>query len=216
MMPRAAGALLLAAVLAGPARAQQVRGEVLALSAEHRGLYQGTVYEQTGTWLGVRGELATRHFRFELYTLAGSLGGSADSSNPDRDVRVTVASVRLAAKRWLEVGLAAEAWHFSGIGESTWRLAGPVARLESDLGLPALRGFAELTLLPLAWGSNAVAPTSGARGVVGLSIVPATSPFTLRLAYRFERFNVDDPAASAPRREHFEGVQVGAGVRLGR
>ncbi len=210
-------ALLLLAALGRPVRAQEMRGEVLALSAEHRVLYQGIVYQQTGTWLGLRGELATRQFRFELYTLAGSLGGSGDSSNPDRDARTTVAAARVAVRPWIDVGLAAEAWHFaSAVSETTWRLFGPVARAEGDLGLPVLHGFAELTLLPLAWGSSAVAPTSGARGVVGLLFVPATSPFMLRLAYRFERFNVGDPAASAPRREHVEGVQIGAGVRLGR
>lgn len=210
-------AVLLGTVLAAaPLQAQRASGEVLVMPLEHRVLYQGAELKHTGTWIGARAELAHRALRVEALALAGTLGGSADSANPDQDARTTLISARLAVRPWLEAGVAAEARRFSSsTSTSTWRAYGVTARASTDLGLPLLHGFAELTVYPLASGTAVVAPTSGTRGAVGLRIAPPASLFALHLAYRFERFNVDDPA-SVPRTEQFEGILIGAGIRLGR
>lgn len=207
--------MLLGTVLAAaPLEAQRISGEVLVMPLEHRVLYQGSELKHTGTWIGARAEFARRALRVEALVLTGPLGGSADSANPDQDARTTLISARLAVRPWLEAGLAAEARRFSSsTATMTWRAYGVTARAATDLGLPLLHGFAELTMYPLASGTAVVAPTSGARGVVGLRIAPPASMFALQLSYRFERFNVEDPS-SVPRTEQFEGILIGAGIRL--
>ncbi len=81
--------------------------------------------------------------------------------------------------------------------------------------MPTLRGFAELTLFPLAGGTDAVAPASAARAAVGLRLSPPGARVGAELSYRFERFNLDDPAVGR-RYAQVEGLTIGAGVRFGR
>lgn len=211
--PLLAAALALAATRA---EAQRMSADAQVWMVEHRLLYQGSELTQTGTWLGVRAALAHRALRFEIGSHAGSLGGSPDPAHPDRDVRTTLIEVRMAVRPWLEVGAAGEARRsVSAAGASTWRTYGLTARLAGDLGMPALRGFATLSLFPASSGTAVIAPTSASRGMIGLQVAPRRGRVFGELSYRFERYNVDDPS-SAPRHEQFEVIALGIGVLLAR
>lgn len=213
---RALGAAALALCAAAPLHAQRLTVDAQAWLVEHRLLYQSAELKQTGTWLGARASLSHRSLRFEIGTHAGSLGGSADPSHPDRDVRTTLIAARVAVRPWLELGMAAEARRASSpAGASTWRTFGMTARAATDLGLRALRGFGELTMYPAASGTEIVAPTSASRGIIGIQFGAPQSRVSGELAYRFERYNVSDPSSS-PRHEHFEAVVFGVGVLLRR
>jgi len=208
-MMKSAAAVLLGSLLAATAASgQRITAEALAMPIEYRTLFQGTELVESGTWLGGRVELSHRALRLEAAALAGSLGGA--------DVRTTRLAARAAVLPWLEAGAAAEARRFSfAAGETRWRLYGLTAQALGDLGLPWLRGFGEITLMPLASGTSAVAPTSAVRGVAGIILAPPRGRLLVRFGYRFERFMVDDPA-SPGRTEQLEGLMLAAGLGIGR
>ncbi len=213
---RAGAVLSLLLGAASPTAAQQLRVDAQAVSVEQRTRFGGQSFRQTGTWLGARGELLAGAWRFGLAGHAGSLGNDPDPANPDLDARTTLVSARRALASWLELGVVAEARRYkSDVATTTWRIYGLSARVETDLGMPTLRGFADLSVFPLAGGTNAVAPASAARGSVGLRLTPPGARTIAELSYRFERFNLDDPAAGR-RHAQLEGLTIGAGVRLGR
>ena len=142
---------------------------------------------------------------------------AAESSTGDEDVKVRSTAVRaqLAAAPGLLVGAQAEARRFEGnAGVTMWRLLGANLRFEPGLGREGLRALADVSVLPASSVSGGPKLTMAFEATVGVSLGLPRSPLSLRVAYRFERFDVEATNASPERYEQFRGLVVEAGLRL--
>ncbi len=202
----AAAGLLLAAPGAAPA--QVVSAAVRGVDTRHIVYYHRTAYEQSGTVTGASAALRIWRVRLSLDEGRGTL--RADGGLPNSDVRLRdeAAGLRLELPWGLAVGATREVRRFtSDAGTSDWVLRGTVIEIEPAFGLPGLRGIAGLTVLS---GGVRDGPklTEGFRAALGLSYRPRGIPASLRLSYRFERFDIApvtaDPATA--RFEEFHGL----------
>lgn len=201
--------------------AQSLSGGATAYNVEHRVLYQDSVLEQSGVFFGAEGEARLGPLRLGLYGLMGKLSGASDSINPERNVRTSGITLRINPIRWLDVGAEAEARRFeSDAGVVVWRLIGLNARARPPMGAPGLAGLVDASFFPSATvsGNDALKQRVAMRVTVGASYTPPRTPLTLRISYRFERFEFKNTGTggSADRLEQFRGVLASAGISLGK
>ena len=199
------------------AAAQGIAGGAGAFNIQRRLSYQGAVYEQTGVAVGAAGAVRLGPVALRVSGLFGTLKGDGSALNPDVKVRTTAVRLEVAAQPWLALGAVAEARRFEAdAGVTTWKLLGIGVRLEPGLGLPGLRGLADVAVLPASSVAGGAKAKTALQGTVGVSYQPAGSPFEVRFGYRFERYDFDASGSSAVRYEQFRGVVAEAGLRLGR
>jgi hypothetical protein len=200
--------------------AQSLSGGAVAYNVEHRVLYQDSVLEQTGLLFGAEGSARLGPVVLGVHGMMGKLSGGSDSISPPRDVRTSGLTLHLRPIAWLELGGEAEARRFDAdAGTTVWRLLGANLRARPPMGVPGLEGLLDASFFP----SATVSPNDDLKGsvamrvTVGASYSPPRAPVSLRLSYRFERFEFknDGSAAAEDRLEQFRGVVVSAGLRLG-
>jgi hypothetical protein len=211
-------ALALAAMLL-PAAAQAQRLSLAAggFNVQRRVFLEHSVYQQTGMWIGGSGTVSLGKARIGLSGLMGTLKGDSGSVNPDVKARATAVTAQFAFTPTLLAGVQVEARRFdTDAGVTSWRLIGVRARYEPGLGMPGLRGLADLAVLPASSVSGGPSLKMALETTVGLSFSPQGSMLQARLAYRFERFDIGAQGLAGERYEQFRGLVVEAGVRLGR
>lgn len=211
-------ALLLAAVLL-PAAAQAQRLTLTAggFNVQRRVYLQGSVLEQTGVWMGASGMARLGKLRVGLSGLMGTFKGDGSAANTDVKARSTAVTVQFAFVPALMAGIQVEARRFDAdAGATSWRLIGGRARFEPGLGVPGLRGLADVAVLPASSVSGGPSLKTAMEVTVGLTLAPPRSALLARLAYRFERFDVAAQGLAAERYEQFRGLVAEVGVRLGR
>jgi hypothetical protein len=216
---RIALCLTAAALSLVPARAaaQGIAGGAGAFNIQRRLSYQGAVYEQTGVAIGVSGAARLGPVILRVSGLFGTLKGDGSTLNPDVKVRTTAVRLEVAVQPWLALGAVAEARRFeANTGVTTWKLFGAAARLEPGLGLPGLRGLADVAVLPASSVAGGAKAKTALQATVGVSYQPAGGPFEVRLGYRFERYDFDASGSGPARNEQFRGVVAEAGLRFGR
>ena len=202
-----------------PARAvaQGVAGDAGAFNIQRRLSYQGAVYEQTGVAIGASGAARLGPVILRVSGLFGDLKGAGGALNPDVKFRTTAVRLDVAVQPWLAVGAVAEARRFEAdAGVTIWRLIGAGVRLEPGLGLPGLRGLADLAVLPASSVAGGSKAKTALQTTVGVSYQPAGGLFEMRLGYRFERYDFDASGSGPARSEQFRGIVAEAGLRLGR
>lgn len=217
-MRRLAGmAVLLAVSIPTTLVAQGLSGGGMAYRVQHRVLYQGSVLEQTGTFVGGQGSVRLGPARLGVSGLMGTLGGGDDPANPEKKVRASSVTVLIEAYPGLAVGAEAEGIRFEAdAGTTAWRLIGVHGQAAIGLDVPGLAGTAELSYFPSASVIDGEKITLAFRGTVGVSYDAPRGPLTLSLGYRFERFDFEASGTTPARLEQFRGVVVGAGIELGR
>ena len=217
---RAIGALVIAASCsATPLAAQAISGGAIGYSVTRRLSFSGTVHEQTGTWMGVEGGARLGSVTIGASGLFGKVSGDPDTTtNPDLDMRVSDAWLRVRVAPWLDLGIEGEARRQEAkTGVTTWRLIGGTARATPPLGVSGLTGLAEVTYFASASDVGSSASISPAlRATMGVSFSPSPGRVELRLAYRFERYDFSASGTGPARLEQFSGIMAGAAVRLGR
>lgn len=217
-MRRSALILALGALLF-PAAAQAQRFTVNAggFNVQRRVYLQGSVLEQTGVWIGAGGTAALGKLRIGLSGLMGTFKGDGSAANTDVKARTTALTVGLAFNPVVTAGIQLEGRRFEAdAGTSSWRMIGARARLEPGLGIPGLRGLADIAILPASSVSGGPSLKMALEVTVGASLAPPRSRLLARLGYRFERFDVSAQGMAAERYEQFRGLVVEAGLRLGR
>ncbi len=212
-------ALLAAAVLL-PATARAQRFSVLAggFNVQRRVYLQSTVLEQTGMMIGGSGSARLGKLSIGLSGLMGTFKGSgSDPANTEVKARASALTLMYAFAPAIQVGLHAEGRRFEAdAGTTAWRLIGGRARLEPGLGIPGLRGLADVAVLPASSVSGGPSLKMAMEIVVGASFAPPRGAFQARLGYRFERFDVGAQGLAAERYEQYRGLIAEVGLRLGR
>ncbi len=198
------------------AAAQEVRVAGQAFNAQRRIYYRGTVYEQTGLWYGGAGSMRLGPVRVGVGLLMGTAGGT-DAANPSVKIRTTAVTAHYAPRPWLALGVQAEARRFeSDAGVVVWRLIGANARVEPGLGVPGLRGIADISVLPASAVTGGSSLSMAVQATMGFAWSPGAGPWELRLAYRFERYDIASGSVSPERYEQFRGVIAAIGIPIGR
>jgi len=211
-------AVTLAAILLPcAAHAQRLSVAADGFNVQRRVFLQNAVVEQTGMWIGGSGTVRLGKLRVGLSGLMGTLKGDGTPANPEVKARATALTVGIAFTPALTVGAQMEARRFDAdAGTTSWRLIGGRARLEPGLGIPGLRGLADLAVLPASSVSGGPSLKMALETTVGLSFRPSRSVFQARLAYRFERFDIGAQGLAGERYEQFRGLMVEAGIGIGR
>ena len=218
-MGRVAGVIVVGgALIAAPELpAQGLTGSGMAYHVQHRVLYSGAVYEQTGTFVGAEGSAWVGPLRVGVSGWMGTLSGANDSINPDRKVRATAVTVLLEPWPMIALGGEVEAKRFEAdAGVNAWRLIGATGRATLGLGVPGLAGTAQVTWFPSASVIGGEKISLAFRGTIGASYSAPRGPLTVSLGYRFERFDFAAVGTTPARLDQFRGIVVGAGLRLGR
>jgi hypothetical protein len=194
--------------------AQSLEGRAGGYVLLHRLLYHNVVYDQTGTVYG--GDAAFRLGPLLLGASGWTGSLVADGAPPNGGVRVrtTAATLRVAVLPELLVGVQVEARRFaSEAGVTVWRMKGWDVLFQPELGITGLRGVAEVAVL----SSSAV--REGPRMDVALQTTMGATydarhlPLRLRLAYRFERYDMQSVGATDARLEQFRGLVAEVGLR---
>jgi hypothetical protein len=200
-----------------PVAAQGLAGTVGAFNVQRRLSYENAVYEQTGVAVGAEGAARIGPVRLRVGGLFGTLKGDGSALDPDVKLRTTAAALEVAVQPWVAVGAAAEARRFeAGAGVTTWKLLGAVVRLEPGLGLPGLRGLADLAFLPAGSANGGPKTKTAFRFTIGMSYESPAGPFLARVGYRFERYDFEASGLTAERYEQFGGIVAEVGIRLGK
>ena len=219
-MKRSSASLALAlAVLLAPAAAQAQKPSLTAggFNVQRRVFLQSSVVEQTGLWVGASGTARFGKLRLGLTGLMGTLKGDGSPMNPDVKVRTTALTLGLAFVPALTVGVQVEARRFDAdAGVTAWRLIGGRVRFEPALGVPGLRGLADVAVLPASSVSGGPSLKMAMEMTVGTTYSPPRGAVQMRLAYRFERFDVAAQGLAGERYEQFRGLVAEVGIRLGR
>jgi len=217
---RASASLVLVVVallVPGAASAQRLSLTGGGFNVQRRVFLQNSLVQQTGMWIGGSGTVRLGKLRIGLSGLMGTLKGDGSSSNPDVKVRATALTVGIAFAPAVTVGAQVEARRFDAdAGITAWRLIGGCLRFEPGLGIPGLRGLADLAVLPASSVSGGPSLKMALETTVGLTFSPPRSVLQARLAYRFERFDIGAQGLAGERYEQFRGLMVEVGVRLGR
>ena len=216
---RARHLVALAALLVpGAALAQGVEGGAGAYNVQRRVWYQSAVHEQTGLLVGGGAALRLGRLRIGVDGVMGTLK-AAETSAGDEDVTVRSTAVRalFAVAPALLVGVQAEARRFEAdAGVTMWRLMGASLRFEPGLGREGVRALADVSVLPASSVSGGPKLTMAVEATLGVSVRLPRSPLGVRIAYRFERFDVEATGTSPERYEQFRGLVAEASLRLGR
>jgi hypothetical protein len=216
--PAVLALLLAAALFPAAARAQRLTLTAGGFNVQRRVYLQNSVLEQTGVWIGGGGMASLGKLRLGVSGLMGTFKGKGnDPANAEVKARTTAVTLQVAFTPALMAGVQAEGRRFEAdAGVTSWRLIGGRVRFEPSLGIPGLRGLADVAILPASSVSNGPSIKTALEATVGVSLAPPRSPLLLRLAYRFERFDVAAEGLAAERYEQFRGLVVEGGVRLGR
>lgn len=211
-------ALVVAALLIpGAAGAQLLSLTGGGFNVQRRVFLQDAVVEQTGIWIGGSGTVRFGKLRVGLSGLMGTLKGSGSVASPDIKARATALTVGIAFVPGVTVSAQVEARRFDAdAGITSWRLIGGRVRLEPGLGIPGLRGIADVAVLPASSVSGGPSLKMAMETTVGLTFSPSRSALQARLAYRFERFDVGAQGLGGERYEQLRGLTAEVGLRLGR
>lgn len=214
----AVSALIVAVLLPATGQAQRLTLTAGGFNVQRRVYLQGSVLEQTGVWMGASGTARLGKLRIGLSGLMGTFKAKGnDPANVDVKARTTALTVGLQFTPAVMAGVQVEGRHFEAdAGKSSWRLIGGRVRLEPGLGIPGLRGLADVAVLPASSVIDGPSLKMALEATVGASLAPPRSPMLFRLAYRFERFDVGAQGIAAERYEQFRGLVAEVGVRLGR
>jgi hypothetical protein len=207
-----------ALLLPAAAHAQRLTLTAGGFNVQRRVYLQGSVLEQTGVWMGGSGTARFGKLRIGLSGLMGTFKGKGgDPANTDVKARTTALTVGLAFNPALMAGVQVEGRRFDAdAGITSWRLIGGRVRFEPGLGIPGLRGLADVAILPASSVSGGPSLKMAMEITVGASIAPPRSKLLARLGYRFERFDVSAEGLAAERYEQFRGLVAEVGLRLGR
>lgn len=213
-------ALVLAAGLvpaAVPLRAQAFDGTAAGYSLQRRLAYRGGVYDQTGMVYGGAASVQVARVRLSAAGWTGSLAAAGGPPNGDAKLRTTAVSLHAVITSTLLLGYRVEARRFeSDAGVTVWKLRGWDILLEPDLGIPGLRGLADVAVLSSSSVREGPAMDVALQTTMGVTFTPARSRVRVRLAYRFERYDIQGPTPATQRLEQFRGLIVEAGMHLGR
>jgi hypothetical protein len=208
---------LAALLLPAAARAQRLSLTAGGFNVQRRVFLEHSVYQQTGLWIGGSGTVSLGKVRVGLSGLMGTLKGDSSSVNPDVTARATALTVQFAFAPTVIAGVQVEARRYdTDAGITSWRLMGGRVRYEPGLGIPGLRGLADVAVLPASSVSGGPSLKMALETIVGLSFSPPSSMLQARLGYRFERFDIGAQGLAGERYEQFRGLVVEVGVRLGR
>ena len=216
---RRAGLVAVVAVAAGAhsAVAQRIRVGLsgVAGSVGSAVSVQGVLEEGVGIWYGGRLDLRAGPVVVEVSEMVGTLAPSSGAAGFDQDggeARVVAGVVPLS---WLAVEGTYEVRAFdSPAGYQKWTASGAGARVWSQLGVPALRGYARIAYLFGVSVSGEDAPDLALGFEAGVDLTPARSPITLGAFYRLERF--DFPATGSARVQQFDMLGVRGGISFAR
>jgi hypothetical protein len=196
-----------------PLEAQVLEGTIGAYAVQHRVLYHGTVYDQAGTGFEARGSLGLGPVVLGLAGWRAGLTADGGLPNGDVTVRTTALWLDAAILPVLALGGQIETRRFtSDAGITVWQLRGWEARFHPELGFPGLRGVAEVALLSSGQVRGGSRMDVALQTTMGISYTLRGSPLRLRLAYRFERYDLRSPAGEAARLEQFRGLLMEASV----
>lgn len=197
--------------------AQVLEGALGVYTVQHRVLYHGGVYDQTGTAFAARGSLGVGPLMVGLAGWRAGLTADGGLPNGDVTVRTTALWLDAAILPSLSLGGQLETRRFtSDAGVTVWQLGGWEVRFHPELGFPGLRGVAEVALLSSGRVRGGSRMSVALQTAMGISYAIRGSPLRLRLAYRFERYDLRPPAGAALRLEQFRGLLVEASVRAGK
>ena len=210
-------AIVLAALLTWPGLVEAQGLGAGAFNAQRRIYLQGGVLEQTGLLAGGSAVLGLGPLRVGVSGWMGTLKGDGGATNPDAKARTTSAFARVLVAPGVQVGGQYEVRRFeSEAMVAVWSLMGANARLEPGLGVPGLQGLIDVSVLPASSVSEGPKLKMAVQTTVGVSFGLPRSPLSVRIAYRFERFDIEATGSSPERYEQFRGLVVEAGLRLGR
>lgn len=217
-MRLAASTAVATLAVAGPVGAQvRLSGSAGVFNVQHRVLFSDTILQQTGLLLGAEGAVRVGRARLGVAGWFGSLSGDADSANPDRTLRVTAVTLHAVPSALVALGLEVEAKVFGAdAGETAWRLIGANVRLTPAFGAAGLQGLLDVSFYPSASIVDGTKIKTALRGTFGVSWESPRGPLSLRLAYRFERYDFEAAGGTPPRLEQFRGAVAGVGLRFGR
>ncbi len=179
---RAARVLVLALLIGAPLAAQErgVRAGAVAYFASLGSASQKGY--QSGTWVGLEGQVAKGRLALGVRGLRGTLGG--DPVREDRDARQTDAWLTVRIQPWLQIGARGKAVAVStSLANSVWRMYGAGASFSSAIGTPRLRGWADVAVYPITAvvaSQNLGTPRSAE---VGLAYRPSSAPVEFRFSY---------------------------------
>jgi len=216
-----AHALLAAALLpfASPAAAQNggvaVSAAGIAHRAEHRIRYLGMLHDQSGTWWGAEGQIRAGRVAVRLSGVTGKLTGDTSVTNPDRDIRVSTASLGLQPTSWLELGVDLTARRVATQASTVvMRLFGGHAGLRIPLGLDGLAGHASAVYYAATDVTGDESLSLALGGELGFTYAPPRGAVLLRLAYRFERYDYAEGTLGSARLEQVRALVIGVGLQL--
>lgn len=214
--------LSLAVVAANVARAQSLpprfTGLGVAYGTQLVMRYQGEIQRQTGTLLGAAGTVSLGPLEVALTGLTGTLRPSASTpSNPERTLYTTTVAVYLRLAGPVAIGAEAEARRYeTAVGTAWARLLGASLSLNVPLGLAGIEGNAVIDYLPLASASGSDTVSLAVRATFGITYAPPRLPMLIRASYRLERYDYRAAGVLPARLEQFDGIVIGAGLRLGK
>lgn len=209
--------VVVALLVPGAASAQWLSLTGGGFNVQRRVFLQAAVIQQTGMWISGSGAVRLGKLRIGLSGLMGTLKGDGSPSNPAIKARATALTLGIAFTPAVTVSAQVQARRFDAdAGITSWRLIGGGVRFEPGLGIPGMRGLADLAVLPASSVSGGPSLKMAVETTVGLTYNPARSALQARLAYRFERFDIGAQGLAGERYEQFRGLMVEVGVRLGR
>jgi hypothetical protein len=208
-------------LLALPVRAQTRRpgltGAALVYRAEQRVRYLGSVHEQSGTWIGGEGLVRVGRFGLRVSGVTGHLSGDTSATHPDRDVRVTAASLTLQPVGGLELGADVVARRVVASASTVVaRLLGGHVGAAIPLGVEGLTGTVRGDYYPATDVTGDERISLALSGEIGALYAPSRGGIVVRLSYRFERYDYSASALGPARLEQVRTVVVGLGIQLAR
>lgn len=215
----AAVAALAAGALLAPraARAQSVEGEAGSYTVLRRLSYRGAVFDQSGPAYGAAGSLQVGPVRIGASGWSASLSPDGGLPNTGVRVRTTAVTLHVALNPALLVGVREETRRFSSpAGVTLWQMKGVDVLFEPDFGIPGLRGVAEVAALGASAVRGGPNLNVAVQTTMGMTYAFAGGPLRVRLAYRFERYDVAITPPEPQRFDQFRGLMLDVGVRLGR
>lgn len=210
-----AATLSLGALVPLPARAQAFDATLGPYALRRRFEYHGEVYDQTGTALGAAASVRWGRLSVGAAGWSGTLSAHGGLPNGDVRVRTTAASLHLSVTSAIFVGVRMETRRFAAAaGVTVWQLKGWDVLFHPELGLPGLQGVAEVAVLSSSTVREGPKMDAALQTTMGIAYAAGFAPLLLRLAYRFERYDLSVSGASAQRLEQFGGVVAEVGLRL--
>ena len=211
-----AGALGLAFAATPAARAQVLTVSAGGFDVHRLVYYHGFVLEQGGLCAAATGTVRFGSLRLSADAVTGTLTGESGVPNVDVGYRTTSATLHLAVNSELFIGVRREGRRLrADAGDTYWLLRGWNVRFEPDFGIAGLRGVADVSLLSSSIVRDGPRFSTAVQAAMGVSFRPRTAPYDLRIAYRFERYDLarSSGGITAQRYEEFRGVVLEVGLR---